>query len=205
MKKTGQFEQFKELAREKRKLHKVDTASLGLKEIRQIYKAEGIDIHYYPIAPKIKAIYMCGDGYCSVAVQRKLPDEPKIFALLHELKHHYCDQDLLRSGHLHCGDHDMQDPIEIAAEIFAAEFVYPIAEISDDISALKIKKWTAEEVVRLKQGCKAKVSYRYLCRRLEELKLIGFKEFENIQFKNLEYSMYGEPYHIRTKRAAKKR
>ena len=35
---------------------------------------------------------LCEDGDCSVAIQRTLPDEPKLFALVHELKHHYCDR-----------------------------------------------------------------------------------------------------------------
>ena len=126
MKNPGQFESLKQLAREKRKSYNVNTSAFGLKQVREIYKAEGIDIHYYPLTPKIKAMYMCEDGYYSVAVQKNLPDEPKIFALIHELKHHYCDQEILKSGHSHCGDFNMKDPIEIGAEIFAAEFIYPI-------------------------------------------------------------------------------
>lgn len=197
MKNLGQFEEFKELAREKRTLYHVNTASFGLKEIRQIYKAEEIDIHYYPIAPKIKAIYMCGDGYCSVAVQKSLPDEPKIFALVHELKHHYCDQEILKSGRIHCGDFNMKDPIEISAEIFAAEFIYPLKEFSKDLGSFKSGTWTKEKIVAVKRACKAKVSYRYILRRLSELELLDFKEFEKVQFQKLEHELFGLPYHLR--------
>lgn len=196
---SSQFDELKKLAREKRLLHKVKTVAFGLREVRAIYKAEGITIDYYPLPNKVKALYMCDDGYCSVAVQKKLPDEPKIFALLHELKHHYCDQDFLKGGHIHCGDFNMKDPIEIGAEVFAAEFIYPIREFAHDISLLNVSQWTAEEIVNLKRNCKAKVSYTYLCRRLTELRLIGFKQFEKVQFQKLEHTMYGLPYHLRKK------
>ena len=196
---TSQFNDLKKLAREKRLLHKVKTSAFGLREVRAIYKAEGIAIDHYPLPNKVKAIYMCDDGYCSVAVQKKLPDAPKIFALLHELKHHYCDQDILKSGHIHCGDFNMKDPIEIGAEVFAAEFIYPIKEFAQDISLLNVTEWTPEEIVNFKMRCKAKVSYAYLCHRLTELGLIGFKQFENVQFKKLEHKIYGLPFHLRRK------
>lgn len=38
---------------------------------------------------------MCADDHCSVAIRNSLPDEPKLFALIHELKHHYRDRNLL--------------------------------------------------------------------------------------------------------------
>lgn len=195
----GQFENLKKLAREKRKFYNVDTAHFGLREVRAIYKAEDIRIDNYFSKGKIKALYMCDDGHYSVAVQKTLPDEPKIFALIHELKHHYCDQELLKKGHIHCGDFNMSDPIEVGAEIFAAEFIYPLEEFSQDISPLKIKTWTKEDIVKFKKICKAKVSYRFLCRRLAELGLINFKEFEKVKFQNLEDQMYGAPYHRRRK------
>jgi hypothetical protein len=49
---------------------------------------------------------MCADDDVSVAVQPRLPNEPKIFALVHELKHHYCDREKLGAGVIHCGDYD---------------------------------------------------------------------------------------------------
>ena len=72
---------------------------------------------------------MCDDGFCSVALQQKIPDEPKLFALIHELKHHYCDRAALGSGVIHCGDYDRNELIEKGAEVFAAEFIYPEASL----------------------------------------------------------------------------
>jgi Zn-dependent peptidase ImmA (M78 family) len=88
MSRHAYYEDLKELAREKRQLYGVDTGAFGLREVRKIYKAEGIRLDYWPLSYKIKAIYMCTDDDPSVAVQKSLPDQPKLFALVHELKHH---------------------------------------------------------------------------------------------------------------------
>src|SRR5687768_13197149 len=80
------YESLQKLARSKRAFYEVDTFGFGLREVREIYKEEGIKIDIWPHLPKkIKALYMCADGDYSVAVQKTLPDEPKLFALVHEL------------------------------------------------------------------------------------------------------------------------
>ena len=62
------YEDLKALAREKRVLHRVNTKSFGLADVRKIYRAEGLRIDYWPLPYKIKALYMCADGDCSVAL-----------------------------------------------------------------------------------------------------------------------------------------
>jgi len=202
MSRRAHYAELKALAREKREHYGVATEAFGLLEIRKIYRAEGIRIDYYPLPYKIKALYMCADGDCSVAVQRKLPEEPKLFALVHELKHHYCDREALGDGVIHCGDYNMDDVIEIGAEVFAAEFIYPEAEFARDIAPLGLTTWTPEDVVSLKRNCKATVSYRFLCKRLEHLGQIGRGEFEDVKFKKLEDQIHGVPYHRRRRTAA---
>jgi hypothetical protein len=78
MNRPAYYEDLKSLAREKRAHYGVDTAAFGLREVRRIYKAEGIRIDPWPLPHKIKALYMCADGDCSVAIQPTLPDAPKI-------------------------------------------------------------------------------------------------------------------------------
>lgn len=188
------FEQLKALAREKRLCHAVRTNSFGLREVRQIYKNEGIKIDPWPLPPKIKAMYMCTDGRYSVAVQRKLPDEPKLFALVHELKHHYVDQEKIENGMVLCGDYNQNELIEKGAEVFAAEFIYPEAEFSGLVGSLGVSRWQPENIVRLKQLIHAKVSYTFIRKRLERLGLVTRGEFASVQFKKLEEEMFGVPY-----------
>ncbi len=191
------YEQMKVLAREKRQLYSVNTSTFGLREVRNIYKIEKITIDHYPLPARIKAVYMCSNNDCSVAIRKSLPMEPKLFALVHELKHHYCDQELIEAGLIHCGDYNQNEHIEIGAEIFSAEFIYPVAEFSEDIKRLNVNTWQPEDIVLLKRNCKAKVSYQYLCKRLEFLRLIPKNKFKGLQFKKLEEKIYGKPFYKR--------
>ena len=199
MNRNTHFEELKELARTKRKFHNVDTSSFGLREMRKIYKSENITIDYRPLSYKIKALYMCDDEHHSVAIKKTLPDQPKLFALAHELKHHYRDQELLKDGDIQCGDFNKSDIIEVGAEVFAAEFMYPEAEFKDDTLSSGIKDWTKEAIVKFKRNCKAKVSYQFILKRLEYLSLINLHQFKGVQFQKLEDSLYGAPYHRRYK------
>jgi Zn-dependent peptidase ImmA (M78 family) len=189
------YEDLLSLAQEKRAHYQVKTGAFGLLQVRKIYKAEGIRIDQFPLPYKIKALYMCDEGDCSVAIQKTLPDEPKLFALVHELKHHYRDRDALGSGTIICGDHNANALIEKGAEVFAAEFIYPEAEFAADLLVRGVAQWTAEEVVRFKRECKAKVSYRYICKRLERLQLISHGQFAAIQFQKLEEHLFGVPFY----------
>ncbi|MGQ0445837.1 MAG: ImmA/IrrE family metallo-endopeptidase [Beijerinckiaceae bacterium] len=196
------YEAMKALAREKRAAYGVATESLGLREIRSIYKAESIRIDLWPLPRRIKALYMCADGDCSVAIQASLPIEPKIFALMHELKHHYVDRDNLSAGTIACGDYNENELIEKGAEVFAAEFIYPEQEFVEDLHELRIPAWTPEQIVRLKRGCKAQVSYMYLCKRLVRMGLVARGEVENVQFRKLEDQLYGVPFYRRRRIAS---
>lgn len=195
MSRHAYYEALKLLARQKRTEHGVDTASLGLREVRGIYRAEAIRIDYYPLPYKIKALYMCDDGDCSVALQRRLPDEPKLFALIHELKHHYRDREALGAGVIHCGDYDANELIEKGAEVFAAEFIYPEAEFAQDIARLDLSFREPADVVTLKRACKAKVSYAFICKRLQRLGLITPEQFRAVQFQKLEDQICGVPFY----------
>jgi Zn-dependent peptidase ImmA (M78 family) len=191
------YEEMKNLARTKRAEYRVDTARFGLQEVRKIYKVENIRIDFWPLPWKIKALYMCSDSDCSVAIQKSLPYEPKLFALIHELKHHYCDREALGNGVIHCGDYNQNEIIEIGAEVFAAEFIYPEQEFAEDIRHLGIVRWQAENVVHLKKRCKVKVSYRFLCKRLERLGVISRGHFDAVQFQKLEERIFGVPFYRR--------
>jgi Zn-dependent peptidase ImmA (M78 family) len=187
------FEHLKALALEKRKQFRVETHAFGLREIRTIYGQERIKIDPWKLPSKIKAVYMCDDGHCSVAIQPKLPKEPRLFALIHELKHHFCDQETILTGAVHCGDYNANKLIEIGAEVFAAEFIYPEEEFRNHVLARGVSIWTPEDIVRFKRDCKAIVSYTFVRKRLVRLGLIGPDQFLKIQFQKLEDQMYGAP------------
>jgi Zn-dependent peptidase ImmA (M78 family) len=192
---SAYYENLKSLALEKRAEFGVKTDAFGLRELRNIYKHEHIRIDYWPLTYKIKALYMCDDGECSVAVQRRIPDEPKLFALVHELKHHYCDRQALGSGVIPCGDYDANELIEKGAEVFAAEFIYPEKEFFNDIEKSQVITWDAEHVVYFKRNnCRAKVSYQFIRKRLERMGIIEPGCFRGVQFQKLEQELFGMPF-----------
>ena len=197
MSRSDYYEDLKFLARQKRAKYCVNTAAFGLSQVRVIYREEGIRIDHWPLPRKIKALYMCADGDCSVALQPTLPYEPKLFALIHELKHHYRDRQALGKNLFHCGDYDANELIEKGAEVFAAEFIYPEFEFAEDLENLGITIRKASNIVELKRNCKAKVSYHFIRKRLERLGLIVSGQFDGVQFQKLEDSIYGVPFYRR--------
>lgn len=195
MSRRAYYEGLLKLAREKRLEHGVDTADFGLREIRAIYKREGIRIDHWPLPYKVKALYMCDDDSPSVALQKRIPNEPKLFALVHELKHHFCDRQALGVGVIHCGDYDANELIEKGAEVFAAEYIYPEAEFVGDLQQSGLNIRQAADVIQLKRLCKASVSYRFICKRLERLGIIVCGQFDGVQFQKLEDKIYGVPFY----------
>jgi Zn-dependent peptidase ImmA (M78 family) len=185
------------LAKAKRIEHSVSTSALNLLTIRRIYKAEGVKIDKWSFGSKIRAVYMFDDGDASVAIKDGMPREPTLFSLAHELKHHFLDRALIQDGRLKCGDYNANEAIEKAAEVFAAEFIYPEDEFVACVVALGIQlgSCTPEDVVRLKRACNALVSYQFLSKRLLRLGFAEADAFNKIKFQNLEEEMFGVPFY----------
>jgi Zn-dependent peptidase ImmA (M78 family) len=196
---VGIYDQVKQLAKDKRAQYGVSTAALNLNVIRKIYSAEKIKIDKWDFKPSIRAAYMCDDGDASVAINKKLPREPYLFSLVHELKHHYLDVALILNGEIKCGDYNANEQIEKAAEVFAAEFIYPEPEFVDCVTVLGIQKGecSPEDVVRLKRACNACVSYQFLRKRLVRLGFGSPADLDGIQYQKLEESLYGVPLYKR--------
>jgi Zn-dependent peptidase ImmA (M78 family) len=165
---TAYYEAMKKLADEKRNEFRLTTANLGLREVRRIYSAEGITVDLRRLPAKIRAAYMCDEADPCVLVNKNLPKIPRVFAMVHELKHHFCDRELLSKGGMRCGDYNANQVIEIAAEVFAAEFIYPEHEFLAFVKRLGIEVGAVEpqQIVEIKRGCTATVSYKFLQKRL---------------------------------------
>ena len=189
------YESMKALADEKRAAYGVETQSLGLQAVRGIYKNEGIVVDLWELPARIRGAYMCDDGDPSVLINKNLPKEPRLFAMVHELKHHYCDQTAIKNGKLQCGDYNANEVIEIGAEVFAAEFIFPEVEflklVQDE--GIEAGKCAPEDVVDLKRACGAPVSYKFLQKRLEWFEIIAPHEFAKVRFQKLEEELFGLP------------
>jgi Zn-dependent peptidase ImmA (M78 family) len=189
------YESLKELARQKRAQYNVLTKDLNLIVVRQIYSAEGIRIDPWKFPRTIRAAYMSDDADPSVAINKTLPREPKLFSLIHELKHHYVDQQLIEDGKIRCGDYNANQIIEVGAEVFAAEFIFPESEFLACLQSLNIQigQCSPEDVVRLKRDCGACVSYQFLRKRLTRLGFASESTLNGVQYQKLEEKMFGVP------------
>lgn len=192
---ANEYDALKALAREKRLAYSVETTSLNLKVIRSIYHREGVTIDLWEAPSAIRAAYLCDDGNPSVMLNLKLPREPRLFALAHELKHHFTDRERIASGGIKCGDYNANRAIEVGAEVFAAEFIYPESEFLESVQGLGLRNAAIEpeDVVRFKREVKAPISYTFLRKRFELFGLIQRGAFSNVQFRKLEEKIYGLP------------
>lgn len=196
---SAYYARMRRLANIKRLSYGLTTVDVTLSRIRAIYKTEGITIDPCPRRLcKLKAAYFNDADGCSVLLNMKLPEEPRLFAMIHELKHHYEDQKLLGYA---CHDvNDASPVIEIGAEVFAAEFIFPDEELRAYIPQyVRGKQIAPEDVVNMKYHCPARVSYQFLQKSLGRLGYIREGQFANVQFHKLHEHLYGSPhYHKRT-------
>ena len=201
------YEEMKALAVATRSKYGVRTDSLGLREMRRIYKQEGIKLDLWPHKmKKVRAAYLIEDGQAYVLLTKSMkPVEPRLFALAHELKHHLVDQEIAKTRRLECSvDFSSRSPIEIGAEVFAAEFIFPEQEFSSWVETqLSNRTCGPDEIVQLKRNSPAKVSYTFLVKRLERLKLVTEGEFKRFQFLKHEYRLYGVPFYLRYRRPSR--
>ena len=190
------YNHMRELAHETRAKYGISTETVNLRAIAKIYKAEGIQLDRRPIrGNRIRAAYFCDADGCSVLLKQNMPREPKIFALIHELKHHLVDRTAIQDGRIQCGDYNAHEVIEKGAEVFAAEFIYPEAETRSLLQQLGMRApATAEDLCRFKHECKAAVSFTFLTKRFEWFGLCDRGAFAKTQFQKLYESLYPPIY-----------
>lgn len=191
------YQQMRELALQKRADYQISTPQVTLTLMRQIYKKEGIVIDATKNhLRKLKAAYFNDSDGCSVFLNISLPLEPRLFAMVHELKHHYVDSAQLQCM---CLDAYGKTPeIEIGAEIFAAEFLFPVDEFRQFATDMGVTRHASQaDIVNLNYRSPARVSYQYILKRLEWLKLIGKNEYKGFSFQNLHTQMYGSHHYHR--------
>jgi Zn-dependent peptidase ImmA (M78 family) len=211
MTRSQYYQQIRQLALAKRAEHGIETSKLNLTVVRRIYKKEGIRIDNWELkGRKIKAAYFCDEIDCSVLVNKNLPKIPKLFALVHELKHHYCDRESIQERKIQCGDYNANELIEKTAEVFAAEFIYPETEMRELASAIGIQRntCTLEKIIEFKRSCPANISYQFIVKRFDWFGFIDVSSCKKIQFQKLEDKIYGKPFYqqewYKAQRAAKK-
>jgi len=106
------------------------------------------------------------------------------------------DRDLPLS---YCGLSNEHEPIEIGAEILAAELIFPEQDFVEALRQMGIGlgKCTPEILVRLKNECGTTLSYAGLAKRAEFLGVAPAGSLRKVKWRKLEEEIIGEPFYKR--------
>jgi Zn-dependent peptidase ImmA (M78 family) len=181
------------LAGQVREQYGLHTPRVLKSDLRRIYKDQGIQIDLWPYKmKKLRGAYFYDEDGASVMLAKGLPDDPMIFTMGHELKHHLADRDNIVSL---CDPSNQSTEIEIGAEIFAAELIFPEQMFRDLLAAMGVMQGscTAQHLVKLKRETQTTLSYAGLAKRAEFLGLAPQKLLAKVAWKKLEESIYGVP------------
>lgn len=210
MSRSEYYEEMKALARRIRSKHGLNTLRVQRSHLRQIYKEYGIQFDLWPRkgappAAKLKSLrgaFFNDEFGTTIMINRFLPDAPAIFTMGHELKHFLADRD---SGTLWCGDNNQNEEIEIGAEVFAAELMFPDRDFAEFMVQMGVRKegCTPEVLVRLKHETEATLSYAGLVKKAEFLGFASPGSFGGAKWEQLEKQIYGEPYYKQIQRHRK--
>jgi Zn-dependent peptidase ImmA (M78 family) len=195
------YEQCRQKAREIREKHGLASPRLLISELKRICKAEGITkIEYRPFkSNRLRGAYFNDDVAITVVINGKLIrlSDPKVFTLAHELKHHLMDD---VTGVSFCGDDNEKEMIEIGAEIFAAELIYPESDFAEHMEARGLRVGGAcepAELVHIKQATQTTLSYAGLAKRAVFLEYAPAGAFDGVKWTILEEQLYGVPIYKR--------
>jgi Zn-dependent peptidase ImmA (M78 family) len=195
------YEDVKRRARDLRAEYGFTTPRVRLSDLRRIYKKEGIRVDLWTAKLKnLRGAYFRDSTGISVMIAKKLPPEQRIFTMAHELKHHFVD-----ATETNCRDLHPSNEIEIGAEIFAVELIFPEDDFRRCMQQRHISAGgcSAEHIVRLKRETETTLSFTSLGKLGIHLGFAPDGAFTKTQWKKLEVQLFGEPvYKIVQRRRA---
>jgi Zn-dependent peptidase ImmA (M78 family) len=166
---TSNYYDLKALARRVRAENGLTTPRILQTDLRRIYFKYGIEIDYWPYPFKsLRGAFICDDLGTTVMLAQNLPNDPMVFTMAHELKHYLTDRHLKIS---YCDQSNITKRIEVGAEVFAAEFLFPDHLFVGYMEAMNVKRHqcTPQVLVELKQQTRTTLSYAGLAIKAERL------------------------------------
>jgi len=177
----------RELALEVRARNGIEGSDLSMRDMWRIYCEEGIEkLDFRHGFKDLRGAYFNDDCGVTVMLAGGLPDEPTIFTMAHELKHHLVDSE---AGPVVCRSNEQTKRIEIGAEVFASELIYPEKDFVYDLFRLlkgMPQTVSPEVLVKLKRKTNTVLSYAGLAKRTVLLGLGDERAFRNVRWGMLE-------------------
>lgn len=198
------YEEMKDLAQSLRAEYDLTGPRITRSDLRCVYKKEGItiDLWEFPLK-KLRGAYFNDEDGVSVMIAKSLPEDPRVFTMAHELKHHLVDSD---RQEIICDLSNQDEMIEIGAEVFAAELLFPNQLFIEAMAEMQIQEGSCqpESLVHLKRATKTTLSYSGLAKKAEFLKFAHIGSLDGVKWKKLEEELYGVPFYRRKYRSRRK-
>ena len=191
------YEKLKVLARETRRAHGIQGPRVLRTDMKRIFKAEQIKLDYWPgPLKKIRGAYFNDENGATIMIKKDLPADPCVFTMAHELKHHLVDKG---EALLACEETPVNQMIEIGAEVFAAEFLFPEACFREQMEKMGVgtMQCDAKTLVYVKRNTQTTLSYAGLSKLAIWLHYAADGSLPKTGWKKLEEQMFGVPFYRR--------
>jgi Zn-dependent peptidase ImmA (M78 family) len=163
------YEDLKQLARQVRAENGLTSPRVLASDVMRIYAKYGIVIDEWPYRFRhLRGAFINDHLGMTVMVAKGLPRDPMVFTMAHELKHFFRDRDL---GISYCDQSNLNKSLEIGAEIFAAELLFPDRDFVAHMRTMGIRRdqCLPKNLIQLKRQTGTTLSYAGLAIKAERL------------------------------------
>ena len=164
------YDDLKRLARQVRAENGLNSARVTPADMRRIYFRNGIEVDLWPYRLRnLRGAFICDKLGTTVMLAKNLPRDPMVFTMAHELKHFYRDRNL---GISYCDQSNISRTLEIGAEIFAAELIFPDRDFIAELNKMGVRQnqCLPRTLVELKHTTGTTLSYAGLAIKAERLR-----------------------------------
>ncbi|HEY3580122.1 MAG TPA: ImmA/IrrE family metallo-endopeptidase [Pyrinomonadaceae bacterium] len=169
MNRQAYYEELKLLARQVRAENGLCSPRVLASDLRRIYDRHGIVIDSWPYRLRhLRGAFINDHLGTTVMLASGLPQDPMVFTMAHELKHFFRDRDL---GVYYCDQSNLSREVEVGAEIFAAELLFPDQDFIKHMRLLRVGRdqCLPKTLVHLKCDTRTTLSYAGLAIKAERL------------------------------------
>ena len=163
------YEDLRALARQVRAEHGLTSPRVLPSDLMRIYAQYGIVLDEWPYRFRhLRGAFIDDHLGTTIMIARGLPQDPMVFTMAHELKHFFRDRDL---GISYCDQSNLNKSLEVGAEIFAAELLFPDRDFVAHMNMMRIRRdqCLPKTLVRLKRQTGTTLSYAGLAIKAERL------------------------------------
>ena len=163
------YEDLKLLARQVRAENGLSSPRVLPSDLMRIYAKHGIEVDEWPYRFRhLRGAFINDHLGTTVMLAKGLPQDPMVFTMAHELKHFFRDRDL---GISYCDQSNLNKSLEIGAEIFAAELIFPDRDFVSYMTRMGIRGnlCLPKNLIQLKRQTGTTLSYAGLAIKAERL------------------------------------